>query len=100
MPDIQNVQLDTGIPCGFGVLTVGEDGTSGVTIDSVEVSGNFVNRGRVGGFEVITDTFTGSGCTGARFRPVSITNTRILGNSGGRSSARKNSLRGSATFFR
>ncbi|MBK8739582.1 MAG: hypothetical protein IPM02_08600 [Betaproteobacteria bacterium] len=66
---------------GFGVSTVGEDGVSGVTIDSIEVSGNFVNRGRIGGFEVLTDTFTGNNCNGARLRPVVINNVRILGNS-------------------
>ena len=63
---------------GFSITSV--VGTT--TIDSIEVSGNFVNRGRIGGFEVLTDTFAANGsCNGAQLSPVIINNVRILGNS-------------------
>ncbi len=62
---------------GFGVQTVGRT----VNINQVDVTGNYVNRGRIGGFEVLTDTFTGSNCNGAQLRPVNISEVRVQGNS-------------------
>jgi hypothetical protein len=53
-----------------------------VTINEVDVTGNYVNRGRIGGFEVLTDTFdAGGNCQGLQLRPVNISNVRVLGNS-------------------
>ena len=63
---------------GFGIQSVG--GT--VTLDNVEASGNYVNRGRIGGFEVLTDTFDASGnCQGLQLRPVNINNVAVVRNS-------------------
>ena len=64
---------------GFSIQQVG--GT--VTLNEVDVSGNYVNRGRIGGFEILTDNVfnADSSCAGAQLRPVNLSNVRIQGNS-------------------
>ena len=63
---------------GIGINTVG--GT--VTLDNVDISGNYANRGSIGGADIITDGFDNVGaCTGTSLQPVNLTNVRIQGNS-------------------
>ncbi|MEO7253029.1 MAG: choice-of-anchor Q domain-containing protein, partial [Casimicrobium sp.] len=63
---------------GIGINTVG--GT--VTLDNVDISGNYANRGSIGGADIITDAFDNVGaCTGTSLQPVNLTNVRIQGNS-------------------
>ncbi len=63
---------------GLGINTVG--GT--VTLDNVDISGNYANRGSIGGADIITDGFDNTGaCTGTSLRPVNLTNVRIQSNS-------------------
>lgn len=63
---------------GIGIYTIG--GT--VTLDNVDISGNYTNRGSIAGADIITDGFDNTGaCTGASLRPVNLTNVRIQGNS-------------------
>ncbi|MEQ1594266.1 MAG: choice-of-anchor Q domain-containing protein [Casimicrobium sp.] len=62
---------------GFSVLTVG--GTTTIT-DSAIVGNRAINS-RIGGFEVLTDTFDVSGnCTGTSKHDVTVTNTLVRGN--------------------
>lgn len=58
---------------GFGINGV----FGSITLDQVDVTGNFANRGPIGGFDIIAD----NSCSGSSTVPVTITNSRVVGNS-------------------
>lgn len=58
---------------GFGIYDVG--GT--VTLNQVDVIGNYVNRGTLAGADILTN----SACDGSLLRPVNLTNVTIQSNS-------------------
>lgn len=62
---------------GFGIQTIG----GSVTLADMLIAGNIAQTSRIGGFEVLTDTFDVNGnCTGAQRRPVTLTNLIVRGN--------------------
>ncbi len=62
---------------GFGIQTIG----GSVTLSDMFIAGNVAQTTRIGGFEVLTDTFDVSGnCTGTQRRPVTLTNLIVRGN--------------------
>jgi hypothetical protein len=62
---------------GFGIQTI----AGSVSLSDMYIAGNVAQTSRIGGFEVLTDTFDVNGnCTGAQRRPVTMTNLVIRGN--------------------